>query len=131
MKKQLFFLLTSFLIAQILFAQRTLIYCGKLIDPKFLTVQTEMTILVSGNLVLDVQKGYTVAGPGDKQIDLKNRTVMPGLIDTHVHLGFQTRKEGFLNSFLENPSGLCHQIDSFCKNDLDGRIYNCPGSGWI
>jgi imidazolonepropionase-like amidohydrolase len=88
MKKQLFFLLSSFLFAQILFAQHTLIYCGKLIDPKSLTVQTEMTILVSGNLVLDVQKGYTVAGPDDRKIDLKNRTVMPGLIDTHVHIDF-------------------------------------------
>ena len=118
MIKQLFFLLISFLLAQTLFAQRTLIYCGKLIDPKSLTVQTEMTILVSGNLVLDVQKGYAAAGTDDKQIDLKNRTVMPGLIDTHVHLDFQASRDYTLNQFYENPADAAIRSTVFAKTTL-------------
>jgi imidazolonepropionase-like amidohydrolase len=118
MKKQLFFLLTSFLLNQILFAQRTLIYCGNLIDSKSLTVQTEMTILISGNLVLDVQKGYAVLVPGDKQIDLKNRTVMPGLIDTHVHLDFQASRDYTLNQFYENPADAAIRSTVFAKTTL-------------
>ena len=119
MKKQLFFLLTSFLLNQILFGQRTFIYCGKLIDPKSLTVQTEMTILISGNLVLDVQKGYTVAGSGDKQIDLKNRTVMPGLIDTHVHLEGQTSPDFFITSrLLDNPADIAFKSTVYAKTTL-------------
>jgi len=118
MKKQQFLFLFSFLISQILFAQRTLIYCGKLIDPKTLTVQTEMTILVSGNLVVDVQKGYTVAGLDDKQINLKNRTVMPGLIDAHVHLGNQTSRDQYINSFLENPTDYAIKSTVYAKTTL-------------
>src|SRR5450432_365313 len=118
MKKQLFFFLTSILLAQILFAQRTLIYCGKLIDPKSLTIQIEMTILVSGNLILDVQKGYTVAGPDDKQIDLKNRTVMPGLIDAHVHIWNQTSRDQYINSFLENPADYAIKSTVYAKTTL-------------
>src|SRR5664279_973907 len=118
MKKQQFLFLFSFLISQILFAQRTLIYCGKLIDPKTLTVQTEMTILVSGNLVVDVQKGYTVAGLDDKQINLKHRTVMPGLIDAHVHLGNQTSRDQYINSFLENPTDYAIKSTVYAETTL-------------
>jgi imidazolonepropionase-like amidohydrolase len=118
MKKQLFCLLTSFLLNQILFAQRTIIYCGKLIDPKSLTVQTEMTILVSGNLVLEVQKGYSTAGSDDKQIDLKNRTVMPGLIDTHVHLEFQISRDYTLSQFYENPADIAIKSTVYAKRTL-------------
>jgi imidazolonepropionase-like amidohydrolase len=118
MKKGIFVLLTSLLLVQILFAQRTLIYCGKLIDSKSLTVQTEMTILVSGNLILEVQKGYTVAGPDDKQIDLKNRTVMPGLIDAHVHIWNQTSRDQYINSFLENPADYAIKSTVYAKTTL-------------
>ena len=67
-------------------AHRTLIYCGKLIDPRGGQVLSGMSIIVTGNTITDVQKGYIPAAPGDELIDLKNRTVMPGLIDAHVHL---------------------------------------------
>ena len=66
--------------------QKTLLHCGRLIDPKSGQVLTEMTIVVTGNSITSVDKGYTAAAAGDKLIDLKNRTVMPGLIDAHVHL---------------------------------------------
>ena len=78
MRKSLNLLLavTLFLPASLL-AQKTIIYCGKLIDPATLQVKTEMSIIVTGNIISDVVKGYPGAAAGDKVIDLKNRTVMP------------------------------------------------------
>jgi imidazolonepropionase-like amidohydrolase len=45
-----------------------------------------MTLIVSSNRIAAVENGYVSAEPGDKVIDLKDRTVLPGLIDLHVHL---------------------------------------------
>ncbi|MBN8836567.1 MAG: amidohydrolase family protein [Sphingobacteriia bacterium] len=84
-------------------AQKTIIYCGKLIDPKQLQVQTEMSVIIEGNKVTDVQKGYVIAGSSDKVIDLKSKTVMPGLIDCHVHMDHQTSSNRML-PFIENPA---------------------------
>ena len=86
-----------------IFAQRTIIYCGKLVVPQTLEVRNEMSIIIEGNKITDVQKGYLVASSGDRVIDLKSKTVMPGLIDCHVHITSETKKgnngEGFtLNS---------------------------------
>ncbi len=59
---------------------------------KVLTVDADFStaeaVAVSGNQFTAVGSNETVlrlAGPGTKRIDLKGRTVIPGLIDTHVH----------------------------------------------
>src|SRR6201989_1496562 len=111
MRKQLLlWLLAALLMPGALLAQRTIIYCGKLIDPASLQVKTEMSIIVTGNTITDLQKGYVSAAAGDKVIDLKNKTVMPGLIDAHVHLENQT-----------NPNV---QLRAFTVNDAD-RAFEC------
>jgi imidazolonepropionase-like amidohydrolase len=96
------FLAIALLVTNFLFAQKTIIYCGKLVDVKNLQVLTEMSIIVEGNKIVDVQKGYIQAGASDKTIDLKNKTVMPGLIDCHVHLESETSPGDFSKQFTEN-----------------------------
>ncbi|MHA4810915.1 metal-dependent hydrolase family protein [Flavitalea flava] len=87
-----------------LFAQKTIIYCGKLIDPATQQVLTQMSVIVDGNKISDLQKGYITAAAGDKIIDLKGRTVMPGLIDAHVHLTHETSPGQQLKRFTENDA---------------------------
>ena len=50
-------LLSAFL-AVPAFAQQTFIQCGRLIDGKSSSVQTEMTIVVESNKIVDGRKGY-------------------------------------------------------------------------
>ncbi len=101
-----------------LLAQRTVIYCGKLIDPASLQVKTEMTIIVTGNSITDVQKGYVTAATGDKVIDLKSRTVMPGLIDAHVHLEHETSPNAQLKEFTMNEADVAFQSTVYAKTTL-------------
>jgi imidazolonepropionase-like amidohydrolase len=85
-------------------AQRTILYCGKLVDVKNVKILTEMSIVVDSGVITDVSKGYIKANNGDKIIDLKNKTVMPGLIDCHVHLEGQTSPTAMIDEFRLNPA---------------------------
>lgn len=106
------------LCASMIFAQRTIIHCGQLIDVKASAVQKEMSIIVEGNKITDVQKGYTTAGASDKIIDLKNRTVMPGLIDMHVHMETETNPNRYMETFTFNPADYAFQSVVFAERTL-------------
>jgi imidazolonepropionase-like amidohydrolase len=97
--------------------QRTIIYCGKLIDTKSLQTRSEMTIIVQGSTISDVQKGYIAPLASDLIIDLKNRTVMPGLIDCHVHLEFETSSDQ-VKEFRENIADIAFESAAFAKITL-------------
>lgn len=99
-------------------AQKTIIYCGKLIDPKSLKVLTEMTIVVDGSKIAGVEKGYAKAGEGEKVIHLETQTVMPGLIDCHVHLETQISPDDFVIQFKYNPSDYAFQSIGFADSTL-------------
>ncbi len=110
-------LLIALLFAQASFAQRTVIYCGKLIDVKQMQVQTEMSIIIEGNKITDVQKGYITTSTSDKIIDLKNRTVMPGLIDCHVHMDHETNPDRTLK-FSQNEADIAFGSIQYAKITL-------------
>jgi imidazolonepropionase-like amidohydrolase len=66
-----------------------IIYAGALFQPG-LPVSHEQTIMVRGKYIESIQAGYVnPSTPGENAaqvIDLRDSFVMPGLIDTHVHL---------------------------------------------
>ena len=65
----------------------TAIKAGKLFDSKSGTMQPNQVIIVSGERITDVGPAASVKIPaGAKVIDLSFATVLPGLIDGHVHL---------------------------------------------
>jgi imidazolonepropionase-like amidohydrolase len=67
----------------------TLIHAGKAFTGTSSTLLEKVTIVVDGNKIKAIQKGFVEAGEGDEVIDLKGHTVMPGLMDMHVHLSSQ------------------------------------------
>ncbi len=67
--------------------QVTAVRAGKLFDPKSGTNLTNQVVLITGDKITDVGPADRVKIPaGAKVIDLSNATVLPGLIDGHVHL---------------------------------------------
>lgn len=78
-------LLTAF--ASVASAQNvTLIHAGRLLaDPASGRVETERTIVVRDGRITEIRNGY--AGDASAAvIDLRDSFVLPGLIDSHVHL---------------------------------------------
>jgi len=112
------FLATALLVSNFLFAQRTILHCGKLIDVKSLQVLNEMTIIIEGNKIVDVQKGYVKAEANDKVIELKDKTVMPGLIDCHVHLEGETSPDEFEKQFTDNKTDIAFKSTVYAKTTL-------------
>ncbi len=116
--RKLFLFLIAVGMMNMLAAQRTIIHCGQLIDVKNLQVLKDMSVIIEGNKITDVLKGYAIAVTGDKLIDLKNKTVMPGLIDMHVHLESETNPNNYLNGFTWNPADYAFQSIVFAERTL-------------
>jgi imidazolonepropionase-like amidohydrolase len=64
----------------------TFIQAGRLLaDPATGRVLTDQTIVVQGGRVVAIRDGFVGAGEGEV-VDLRDRFVLPGLIDAHVHI---------------------------------------------
>jgi imidazolonepropionase-like amidohydrolase len=97
----------------------TLIHAGRLIDGKSDTAATEMTIRVDGTQIKAIESGYTTAGPGDSVIDLKSHTVLPGLMDMHVHLTSEYSRDSRLNRFITNEADYAIDATMYAKRTLE------------
>jgi imidazolonepropionase-like amidohydrolase len=112
--------LTLLLLCSVVYvqAQKTIVHCGTLIDGKSNEVQSQMTLVVEGNKITGIQKGFTTPSGDDKLIDLSRKTVMPGLIDMHVHLESETNKDQNLQRFTLNEADIAFRSAVYAKKTL-------------
>jgi imidazolonepropionase-like amidohydrolase len=99
-------------------AQKTILHCGSLIDVKTQTVLKNRSIVVEGKKIVSVSEGFLTPAKGDVVINLKDRTVMPGLIDSHVHLESETNPGAYLDRFVKNPGDVAYQALVYAKKNL-------------
>jgi len=113
--------------------QNTYLHCGKVIDTKNGKVLTEKTIVVSGNKILSIEDGYVNGKTSeDKIIDLKSKTVMPGLIDMHVHLEGETSPTRYLETFTKNDADVAFAAAEIANRTLQAgftTVRDLGGSG--
>ncbi len=84
-------------------AQKQYIQCGRLIDGKSDKVLEEMTVIVADGKIESVEKGFlTPENEEDRLIDCRHLTVMPGLMDMHVHIEGETSPDHYLKRFTQN-----------------------------
>jgi imidazolonepropionase-like amidohydrolase len=68
-------------------AQTVAVRAGRLFDSKSGAMLSNQTVLINGERITDVGPSDRIQiPPGAKVIDLSRATVMPGLIDTHLHV---------------------------------------------
>ncbi|MFY0630097.1 MAG: amidohydrolase family protein [Flavobacteriaceae bacterium] len=100
-------------------AQSTYIYCGKLVDTKSGKILSKKTIVVEGNKIESVLNGYVKPkNKDDKQIDLKDKVVMPGLIDMHVHIEQEFNPRTRLERYILNEADIAFNSTMYAKETL-------------
>ena len=100
MKKSLFILVIFFSNSWQFLSANTVIHAGLLIDVENSSASQEMSILIEDNKIKAIETGYITPNSEDTYIDLSAYTVLPGLMDMHVHLSSEYSK----NSYLERIS---------------------------
>ena len=117
MKNVTFLLIT--LIASSLSAQITYLQCGALFDAEKKKFLGPHTILVEGNYIKAVEKGYqNPTNPEDRLIDLKSKTVYPGFIDMHVHIEGEYSPDQYLKRFQNNPEDIAYDAAAIARRTL-------------
>lgn len=96
----------------------TIIHAGTLIDGVSDAPRTEVSIVIVDGVIESVQEGYIALNPDDTIVDLKEHTVMPGLMDMHVHLSSQHSKDSYTEVFFMNPTDLALRATVYAERTL-------------
>lgn len=115
--KKLFLIVFTILIAQTISAQTSYILCGKLIDTKSGKILKEKTIIVKENKITAVKDGY-IMPRGNNLIDLRDKVVMPGLIDMHVHLEMEYDDKTRINKYILDEADVAYNSVKFAETTL-------------
>ncbi len=100
-------------------AQDTYLHCGKIIDTKSGKVRSNKTIVVSGKIIIRIDDGFsTPSKETDVLIDLKSKTVLPGLIDMHVHIEGETSPTRYLDKFTQNQADVAYKAAEIANRTL-------------
>lgn len=132
-------------LAAFLPAQTTYLHCGSLLTMTDEQVQAQMTVVVEGDKILRIEKGYQTPPAGATLIDLKDKTVLPGLIDCHVHLEWEQNRNSYTEKYTLNDADLAFRAAIYARRtleagfttvrDLGGRgvniaLRNAINQGW-
>ena len=111
---------------------KTLIHCGTLIDGVSDQAKTKMTIIIEENKITSVESGYLKPGKDDQVIDLKDKTVMPGLMDMHTHIESQSSPQAYSERMRLNEADVAFRSTIYAKTTLMAgftTIRDLGGSG--
>lgn len=79
------------------------VHAGTLLDRPGKAPRRQASLVIRAGRIVAVEDGFIPVPDGARRIDLSDRFVLPGLIDSHVHLGSdRAGNEGLLAGFTEN-----------------------------
>ena len=103
---------------------RTTVHAGHLIDGVSKTVRDNVYIIIDKGRITDIVDGNShelipmTGDDTDQAIDLSNQTVMPGLMDMHVHLTSELSPQSRLEEFTLNPTDVAMHATAYAKRTL-------------
>jgi imidazolonepropionase-like amidohydrolase len=110
MKSQFIFLAASLFFTSAIFSQDYYLHCGKILNTQSGKETYNQTIIVSNNKIIKIQDGFTPKSKvADLEIDLKNKYVLPGLIDLHVHIEGEHDSQSYMSKYLDNEADIAIQ----------------------
>jgi imidazolonepropionase-like amidohydrolase len=96
----------------------TLIHAGRVIDGVSDTVRTNQTVVAENGRISAIEPGFRKPAEGDRVIDLRNGTLLPGLIDTHVHLSGEQNRRTEIERYTLNEADRAIDAVVFARRTL-------------
>lgn len=99
------------------------ITCGMIIDGTGGTPVQDGVILIEDNLIIDIgTRSGTPIPTGTQIIDYDNATILPGLIDTHVHLVMNTQADCVSSLAEKTQAEVVLQAAHNARRALEGGV---------
>lgn len=108
--------------------QTSVLHCGHLFDPAAGKLLGETTLVVEDGRIKAVRSGAVdpkpyrdaanTAGSGFRYVELAQQTCLPGLIDAHTHLTFETSPTGYTDQFRWNTADYAIRSTVYARRTL-------------
>jgi imidazolonepropionase-like amidohydrolase len=116
-KLSLVFLLSMFTF--VCAAQDYYLHCGKVLDVQSGSISNNQTIVVSKTKIIKITDGFLPkVNPDDIEIDLKNKFILPGLIDLHVHIDHETNARSYISGYVDNEADVAFEAARYAEITL-------------
>lgn len=106
------------LLAAALPAQTTYLHCGRLLTMNGDAPVEQATLVVEKGWITRIEKGYAKAPEGVVTVDLTSKTVMPGLIDCHVHFELEQSRQSYSEKYTLNPADIAFRATGYARKTL-------------
>lgn len=83
-------------------AEETLIHAGKVLAVPGEGYLTRQTIRIEDGIIVSIEPGYTRARDGEVVVNLRDSFVLPGLIDSHVHITSENGPDAQLRTLTDS-----------------------------
>lgn len=96
----------------------TLIHAGKVITAEDNKVLSSHTVVIEEDKIVAVESGFRQPTASDIVIDLRQHTVMPGLMDMHTHFYSQFSAKAYTEGFTMNEADYALRAATFAEKTL-------------
>ena len=96
------------------------VHAGSLLDRPGRAPRGNSTVIIRNGKVEAVRDGFVNDVPGAKVVDLRDRFVLPGLIDSHVHLDSdKAGQEGLIEGLTNGPAYFAYEAAVNARKTLE------------
>jgi imidazolonepropionase-like amidohydrolase len=101
------------------FSQDYYLHCGSILDTQTGQWIKNATIIVKNNKISGIKEGFVSKSNGaDIEVNLKNKHVLPGLIDLHVHLENEQNPKSYAAKYTNNEADVAFEAARFAEITL-------------